>query len=179
MAPVLPLIAVDGLILAFTSTCLSRLIPSTGDKHTDSLHTGICIIVFGIGTIAGGYLSGYLSDKLKIKNAGILALLVYILCCLGTFVTINFISLEGGIIIGFCWGVEKYFIEGWLYITCAHYYLGKLESFAILKQFHSLSFVIFQIILIINQNINLNITMGIFLFFAIPCFYGLKHLKII
>ena len=73
MAPVLPLIAVDGLILAFTSTCLSRLIPSTGDKHSDSLHTGICIIVFGIGTIAGGYLSGYLSDKLKIKNAGILA----------------------------------------------------------------------------------------------------------
>ena len=39
-------------------------------------------------------------------------------------------------------------MQGWLYVACCRNYNGKLESYANMKQMHSLSFCIYQLIVI-------------------------------
>ena len=125
MSPLLPLIAIDGLILGFTSTSLSKLVPSSDSIHQKSLQAGFCVTIFGFGTILGGFLSGYLSNKLNIHITGKLSIILYAICCLITLLAVNFLTFEGGLMVSFIWGIGKYFIEGWLYIAASYYYLGK------------------------------------------------------
>ena len=131
-------------------------------------------MLFGVGTIIGGYLSGYLSTKMNVISSGKLAVLTFFICCIYTFYMINCPSLIAGFIGSLLWGLEVYYVEGWLYVACSDIYKGDLESFAIVKQFHSIFFILFQIVLMCVKNLNLSYVMGVFCILALPAYFLLQ-----
>jgi predicted MFS family arabinose efflux permease len=141
----------DGLMLGFVASYSSHLIP----EHLRSpLHVGIMLMLNGVGAILGGYFSGYLSDKVTPPQLGVLGFMFIILSLLLTLLA-NYLSLETigyPCFLGFLWGVCVYFLEGWIFVCCAKVYEGRIETFAIVKQVHSISFIIFQIYMIIVSN---------------------------
>ena len=50
------------------------------------------------------------------------------------------------------WGVSFNALESWLFVCCTKIYNGKIESYAIVKQVHTLSYVLFQVHMIITDN---------------------------
>jgi hypothetical protein len=60
-------IVLDGLLLGFVATDLSTLLPAT--LKTD-LNVGIVLILHGAGAIAGGAISGFLSDYITVPQEG-------------------------------------------------------------------------------------------------------------
>lgn len=69
-------------------------------------------MINGFGAIIGGYLSGYLSDKLPPPRLGISGFLFMIITLLLTFLTkfVNFETLVYPSIIGLLWGICLYFL---------------------------------------------------------------------
>lgn len=108
----------------------------------------------GIGAIIGGFFSGYLSDKLPIMKVGkssILILGINMFLTLPLFVEL----IENDIysyFLGFFWGFTWHYLDGWLWVACGKIFDGKLESFALNKFLHSMSFVIYQFCLLFYGN---------------------------
>ena len=105
MKYLLCLIAIDGLMLAFSTVLLSKLIPQNSDEKKFKSDFNIVLICFGGGTIIGGFLSGYLSQKISIKKAGLMSILLFVICCIYTLVNLRYPSLIMGFIGGFLWGL--------------------------------------------------------------------------
>ena len=167
---------IDGLSLAFTSTSIPRFIPEYSSDEKNNLFAGICLILFGVGTIIGGYLSGYLPTKVGVVRAGKLTIILFFLCCGYTYIPINYPSLAFGFIGGILWGIELYYLEGWLLVACSRCFNGDLESFAIVKQFHSIFFISFQIFLMIVTEPNLNYVMLVLCLFGFPAYFFIMSL---
>lgn len=148
-------IVLDGLILGFTASYFSHLLP---DSLQSDLNVGILLIVHGFGGIIGGYLSGFLSDYIPVLKEGIVGYLFIAGTMLLTILKnyVHFETITFALVIGFLWGVALYFLEGWIFVCCTKVYDGKIEGYAIVKQLHTGSFILFQIYMIISkQEINL------------------------
>lgn len=104
MKHLLFVIVIDGLMLAFSTVTLSSLIPKDKDDKKDEFNFSIVLIFFGVGTILGGFLSGYLSQNISVKKTGVLSTLLFGICCLYTLITLQYPSLTMGFIGGFLWG---------------------------------------------------------------------------
>ena len=82
----LGLILIDGLNLGIQASSIIHLITKTDDKTHDDLLSGIAIMVFGVGTLFGGYIGGKLCDKLKVKKASIGGVIFFGISCSGIFI---------------------------------------------------------------------------------------------
>jgi len=69
--------------------------------------------------------------------------------------------------LGFVWGFGWHYMDGWLWVTCSKIFEGKLEAFALNKFIHSMSFVIYQVALIIYGSDNSLQFIEYFFFFLI------------
>ena len=79
--------------------------------------------------------------------------------------------------IGFFFGIQYYFISSCEMVMCSRLFEGKTESFAVVKQFHSVSFVIYEIISLTTSNsIPVKYIMPVLLIFIIPALIGLRKL---
>jgi len=78
----------------------------------------------GVGTIFGGYLSGIISDKIKLRKTGLLMLIFFLLSCGLTFITTKVSSYPLVCILGFSWGYSLYFLEGWMSVVILKIYDG-------------------------------------------------------
>lgn len=167
----------DGLMQGFISSYFSHLLPS---EIRTTVNLGIILSIKGLGSIIGGFLSGILSDKIKVNEVGILGFLFIILTLLMTLLN-NFAELSTityALVIGFMWGVSKYFLEGWIFVCCSKVYNGKTEAFAIAKQLHSFSFIIFLIYMIItNSNIYFTGFVTFLILLTIICILCCRNLK--
>lgn len=88
MKNLLFLIVIDGLMLAFSTVTLSKLIPKDSDEKRDKFNFSIVLITFGVGTIIGGFLSGYLSQNVSVKKAGIISTIFFAICCIYTLLNL-------------------------------------------------------------------------------------------
>jgi hypothetical protein len=71
----------------------------------------------------------------------------------------------------FLWGLALYFLEGWIFVCCSKIYGGRIEAFAIQKQMHTVSFIIFQFYYIfVNDSINIWFVATVFLIFCVIAF---------
>lgn len=82
----------------------------------------------GVGAIIGGYISGFLSDKLPIMKVGKSSFLVLGICM---FLSLPiFLSLVNSQIysnfLGFVWGFGWHYMDGWLWVICSKIFDGKL-----------------------------------------------------
>ena len=65
------------------------------------------------------------------------------------------IAVEGftfPLVLGFLWGLSLYFLEGWIFVCCTKVYHGHIETYAIAKQMHTSSFILFQVYQVIFRN---------------------------
>ena len=86
MKSCLGLIFLDGINMGIQYSVLLHLVPTTDDQKHDELFSGIAVIVFGIGTLLGGYLGGKLCDKFQLKKVAIASVILYIISCVSIYI---------------------------------------------------------------------------------------------
>ncbi len=169
MKHIIPAMILDGIMLAFTTTNFSNFLPET--LQTD-YNVGLLHISNGVGAIIGGFLSGYLSSRIAVIKEGVILFLFTILTLLLTLLN-YFYYFEGltyPLITTFLWGISLFFLEGWLFVCCVRLYRGIIESFAVVKQMHTLSFILFQIYsLLSGQKVNFFWTITGIVILAVIC----------
>ena len=118
MKHIIPAMALDGLLLGFTTTNFSSLLKE--EDNDNSIKVGLLHISNGVGAIIGGYLSGYLSSKMPVMREGVILLFTTILTLLLTYFVklIAFETIAYPLFITFLWGISLFFLEGWLFVTC-------------------------------------------------------------
>ena len=125
MISVLGFIFIDGINIGIQTSTILKLIPMTNDEQKDKLNLGIMIIVKGVGCLVGGYAGASICDKFKTKRVIALSIGMYgISCCLiwiGSWVD-NFYFTLG---IGFCFGIQYYFISSCEMVMCSKLFEGK------------------------------------------------------
>jgi hypothetical protein len=78
----------------------------------------------------------------------------------------------------FLWGWTLFFITANLMVLCSRVYKGRPESFALTKQFHSLLFVIYEVVsMSTNNQLPIYYIMFALLLFAGPALWGAYHLR--
>lgn len=134
-------------------------------------------MILGVGCIFGGIISGYMSDLIQTRNTGNLAIIIVLVVSVISVGQDQIKGKEFGYICAFLWGVARQFMEGWLYVACSRNYNGTLESYANMKQLHSFSFCIYQLIAIItNLDLSTSYFMLIFILLGPVAFYFLQRL---
>ena len=113
---------------------------------------GIITIFIGLGCMCGGFLSGVISDRFGLLNAGRFTIFFYFLSSVATFAAIYYGVYEFVCFVGFLWGCCYYFFEGWIYVAILKLYSGKLEGFSINKQLHCVAFAAFQAMVLSTDN---------------------------
>jgi sugar phosphate permease len=89
MKSVIFILLIDGVCLGIYSSQITHLIPYENDLNLRNKKAGFCTIFLGIGATIGGFMSGYLSDKMKIVNAGKASILFFLLACLVNYITVQ------------------------------------------------------------------------------------------
>ncbi len=169
-----------GLIVSFVSSSLSHFLPKPGPTETNDSKVSIALIFFGIGNIVGGYLSGWLCDKILIKKAGyfghFLVVIGSIIEAISLFTTKAFWK---SCLIGFMSGLSYSYLFSYVAIVCTIYYKGNSFSFSTNKQITSFSYIGYQwLVAFLNNRCNMKLNMtyqGLALipiaFFASYCLY--------
>ena len=177
MSSLLGLIFIDGINIGIQSSTIIRLITKTDDKGHDDLLSGIAITCFGVGCLVGGYAGGKLCDRFQLKRVAMVGVLLFGLSCL-TILAASFISwypLTLGVFLFY--GFQYSFITGCELVICSRTFKGAPESFAIVKQFHCLVFVVYEVIVLLTDNsIPLEYMMPVLFCFALPAWMGLLRL---
>lgn len=169
MKHIVPAMILDGVMLAFTTTNFSTLLPA---NLQSDFNIGLLHICNGVGAIIGAYLSGYLSSKIAVIKEGILLFLFTILTLLVTLLNklYTFEEMNFALITTFLWGISLFFLEGWLFVACVRLFRGIIESFAVVKQMHTISFIVFQVYsLLSGQKINFFWTIVVILTLTTLC----------
>ena len=175
--PILGLVFLDGTNIAINASTIIHLITKTDDKAHDDLYAGFAIITFGFGSLIGGYVGGKLCDKFRLKRVALVGVLLYAVCCMSIFVAsfIGFYPLT--LFVFFYFGFQYSYITGCLFVICSRTFKGAPQSFAILKQFHSFAYVLYEIVALSTGNsIPIKYIMPFLLIFTIPAFIGLCRL---
>ena len=84
MLPLLGIIVIDGVNVGIQTSTILHLIPETETSH--DLKSGIIVIVYGIGSLIGGYLGAKLCDKHRLRNVAMLGVIMFGLSCIGIFI---------------------------------------------------------------------------------------------
>lgn len=163
----MPSILIDGLILGFISSSVTHLLPYS---NYSKLQAGIFLIFLGLGAIIGGLLSGLLSDKLAIIKVGKSSFFLISICIFLSLPAILSLieDLAYSYFLGFMWGFGWHYMDGWMWVTCSKTFHGKLESFALHKFFHSLSYMLYQFALMLYGSQNPLLFIKWFVFILIP-----------
>lgn len=128
-----------------------------------------------MGSIVGGFLGGIISDKFGLLKTGRFVLGFYFVSAVFTFVAIYANMYEMACFIGFMWGCAYYFFEAWINVAILKLYDGKLEAFSVNKQVHSITIVLFQVVILATNNkIDLKILVPIIAFLALPALWSIN-----
>ena len=86
MKHLLGLIAIDGINNMIATGTLPRLLPHYNNDAEANHYLGICVILFGVGEITGGYFGGSLCDRYSLKRVIFSLLLLYCVVCANGFI---------------------------------------------------------------------------------------------
>ena len=179
MKHMLGYIFLDGINVAVSIVTLHHLYQSTGDQHKDELNAGIILICFGLGCVTGGYLGGKLCDIINIRRTAYLYHFFFVINCLLSIVVSEIDWFYCSCFVSYLWGYLLYYTQANEMVMCSKLFKGKTESFAIVKQFHSFSIIIYQIISMTTHNsIPVKYLMIPLIFFAFPSLYLLRGLPL-
>jgi sugar phosphate permease len=124
MISVLFILLIDGVCLGIYSSQITHMIPYENDLSVRNKKAGFCTILLGVGATIGGFLSGYLSDKMKIINAGKISIFFFIMGCIVNYITVQIQSFPLTLFAAFTWGFQLFYLEGWMYVVCSKTFKG-------------------------------------------------------
>lgn len=141
------------------------------------MEIGIFLIILGLGCVVGGYASAYLSDVFEMKNVGRSAIMLVLVTSFITILLEPFLNKALAFVLAFFWGLSRQSMEGWLYVACSRNYNGRLESYANMKQLHSLSFCLYMGVLVVTKlQVEIKYILLFFILLSPMCFYYLNRL---
>lgn len=140
MFSILSFAVIDGVNLAFSSTTILHLISTES-----SVRITICYFLGGIGTLVGAYFGGKLCDLYTLKKTGYMVLFTFVCGCMLCVIADLSQSYIFACLAYLNWGFQFTFFESYLLVCCSRFYDGSKESFAIVKQIHCLSFIVYEI----------------------------------
>lgn len=141
------------------------------------MHIGLCLVFFGVGGTIGGFIGGKLCDMIPVKKVIIISLSLYVFLCLSAGIIYHHKDVYLAISCCFIWGFDLYFLEAGLMVACSRIYGGVPESFAIVKQFHSLAFVIYELVSIpTNNSLPVDYIMIGIVIFVVPAIFSITKL---
>jgi predicted MFS family arabinose efflux permease len=177
MYPVLLVLVIDGLSLAFYSSEIPHLFPDDTDKDILNKLAGLAVISMGLGSTIGGYLCGIIADKKNNLFSGTTGFLGFIFSCLVVLGCLFWPSIWLTITAAFFWGYSLFYIESWMYIVCSRHYQGKAEAYSVNKQLHSLFYLIAQIaIFLTDNNLPLTVIVAVLAVLAVPALVMIRKL---
>lgn len=170
----LGLIFIDGINIGVTTSTMLHLMPEYEDKQQNSFNAGTCLFFYGLGCSIGGYLGGKLCDKLRIRISSTIALYLFCASCLFSIGASYIKQLWSARLACFCWGWVLYYLSANLMVICSRLYKGRPESFALTKQFHCFSFVIYQVVAMSTHNeLPVSYIMYGLLTLSVPAMWGI------
>ena len=143
---------IDGINVAVSVTTLLHLYKSTGNQHTDELKAGIVLLAFGFGCMSGGYMGGRLCDYIKVKKTAYVGMIIFLITCLLSILVSLIDVFPLSCFVGFLWGYELYYVQANEMVLCSKLFKGKTESFAVIKQVHSMSLMSYEAIGMFTHN---------------------------
>ena len=152
MRNLLPCILIDGINVGVSSSFMLHILPKIDDEKQDNLNAGYSLMGFGFGCVIGGFIGGKICDYIRAKSSIIVGMVIYTVCCVTFFIASFFKSLAFSIVCCLMWGLSMYYLQSAEMVVCSRLFEGKPESFAIVKQFHSVSMVGFFILSAITHN---------------------------
>ena len=168
---------IDGINVAVSILTILHLYQPTGERHTDEIRAGIALLAMGFGGLVGGYLGGKLCDIFGVKKVAYAGIALYALTCILSIV----VSLVGAVpfscVACFAWGFLLYYIQANEMVMCSKLFEGKYESFAVMKQFHLISVILFYVVSLLTENsIPVKYLMSVLVLLAIPALWLLAKL---
>ena len=119
MWPVLLVLVIDGLALAFYSSEIPHLFPDGVDDDLLNKLAGLAVISMGIGSTISGFLCGIIADRRGDLLAGTLGLVSFMTSCSVVMCVLFWASIWLTLVAAFCWGFSLFYIESWMYIVCS------------------------------------------------------------
>lgn len=122
----------------------------------------------------GGYYGGKLCDVIKVRRVGQFCVIAYVFSCLAGILAAEVGWYALAVLVFMIQGMQASGVEACLLVMCSKVYGGASETFAVNKQFQGLSFVLFEVIMIVTSNsIPLQYVMTGALLLAIPTWFTL------
>ena len=150
----------------------------TGDQKKDELYAGIVLLAYGFGCMLGGYMGGRLCDYFAVKKTAYIGMLVFLLTCLLSILVslVDVFSLS--CCAGFLWGYLVYYVQANEMVLCSKFFKGKTESFAVIKQSHSISLLLYELLgMLTNNSIEVKYLMTGLIVIWFFCMMLLRKLK--
>ena len=160
--------------MGFAASTIIHLVP---DDHTkdDQVVFAIFLCVAGVGTITGGFLGGKVCDVYSMRKGGVMLIIWYVAACLVCYLTYFIENMPLVYISRLCWGFQIAFQQSYVMVSCSKMYEGSKQSFAIVRQVHSLTFIIYEVISMTTHNsISIAYIVPAMISLIIPCLIGLK-----
>ena len=151
MKHALGLIALDGINSTVTAGTLPRLAYTENPGESDH-NIGLCLLIYGCGQIAAGYFGGRLCDKFRINKTVLVILFLYCLSCICGIIAWQIKGFWAAAACYLMWGMEGAALGAALMVICSRLYEGHPESFAVVKQFHSVVAVVYMVVMSLTKN---------------------------
>lgn len=179
MRSILCLLIIDGVCYGFHISEITHMIPRDTPADRLNLYAGYCNVALGCGASLGGWVSGWLGDRLSSRRSGNLGILMFVLGSGLAFTAIKIQLFLLTLASSFFWGLFLFYIEGWLYMVCSREFKGRSESFSVNKQLGSITCFLFQLIVIFTKNdIRLDVSIPVMAALAVPAWWSLRKLPL-
>lgn len=93
--------------------------------------------------MAGSYFGSRLCDIISMLRVCLLGLSLYVVSCFPAFLGYLFSSYYLAMVVMVIWGFQFCYIFSALMVCCSKLYNGAAEAFAVVSQFHCLSFLLY------------------------------------
>ena len=126
----------------------------------------------------GGYIGAKICDFMSLKKTIIIGIIAYMVNCLLSLGVsfLNVLPLSCGVCC--IWGFVTNYVQSNELVICSKLYEGKTESYGIVRQFHSVSLISYEIFAIFTKNsVELKYIMLVLFFFGFPALYLLKGIE--
>ena len=127
--------------------------------------------------MVGGYFGSKICDILSIKVAIYIGIAFYLLACVGSIIVeeVNIFPLS--CVVCSLWGYVTNYVQANEMLVCSRIYDGTTESFSVARQFHSISMIIYSVIMTVTDNsLPIPYIMIVLILLAIPGGISIRNL---
>ena len=97
-------------------------------------------------------MGGRLCDYIAVKKTAYIGMFIFLFNCLFSILVSLIDVFPLSCFAGFLWGYVFYYVQANEMVLCSKFFKGKTESFAVIKQSHSASLVLYEVLGMLTDN---------------------------